>query len=63
MPHISVHTLKQPDLDKKRELVKKITDVVAEVYGVPREAVSIEIMENEPQNISRGGTLIADREH
>ena len=60
MPHLSVHTMKQPDLDKKRELAEKLTGVVTEVYGVPREAVSIEIWENEPQNISHGGQLLVD---
>jgi 4-oxalocrotonate tautomerase family enzyme len=55
--------MKQPDLDKKRELAEKLTATVAEVYGVPKEAVSIEIWENEPQNISHGGQLLADMKH
>jgi 4-oxalocrotonate tautomerase family enzyme len=61
MPHISVHTLKQTNVDKKRKLVEKLTNSVVEVYGVPKEAVTVEIWENEPENIAHGGTLILDR--
>jgi len=62
MPHISVHTFKQPDVNKKRKLVEKLTDSVAEVYGVPKETISIEIWENEPENVAHGGQLILDRD-
>jgi len=62
MPHLSVHTLKQPDVNKKRKLVEKLTDSVAEVYGVPKETISIEIWENEPENVAHGGQLILDRD-
>jgi len=61
MPHLSVHTLKQPDVNKKRKLVEKLTDSVAEVYGVPKENISIEIWENEPENVAHGGQLVLDR--
>jgi 4-oxalocrotonate tautomerase family enzyme len=60
MPHISVHILKQPDVNKKRKLVEKLTDSVAEVYGVPKEAISIELWENEPENMAHGGQLLLD---
>jgi len=61
MPHLSVHTFKQPDVNKKRKLVEKLTDSVAEVYGVPKETISIEIWENEPENVAHGGQLVVDR--
>ena len=61
MPHITVYTLKQPDISKKRQLVEKMTDAAVEVTGVPREAVTVEIMENEAENIAHGGQLLADR--
>jgi 4-oxalocrotonate tautomerase family enzyme len=62
MPHITVYTLKQPDINKKRQLVEKLTDAAVEVYGVPREAVTVEILENEPENVAHGGQLIFDRD-
>lgn len=61
MPHISVHTAKQPDLEKKKKLIEKLTDAMVEAYGVPREAVAIEIWENDPVNVAHGGVLLADR--
>lgn len=62
MPHITVYALKQPDVNKKRKLVEKLTDSVAEVYGVPKEAVTVELLENEPENVAHGGQLILDME-
>ena len=60
MPHIKIYSLKEPDIDKKRKLVEKVTDSVVEAYGVPREVVTIEILENSPENIAFGGQLVAD---
>jgi 4-oxalocrotonate tautomerase len=62
MPHITVYALKQPDINKKRQLVEKLTDAAVEVYGVPKEAVTVEILENEPENVAHGGQLILDRD-
>ena len=61
MPHITVNTLRQPDINKKRKLVEKLTDAAVEAYGVPREAVTVEILENERENVAHGGQLMADR--
>jgi 4-oxalocrotonate tautomerase family enzyme len=62
MPYISVHTMKQPDVNKKRELVEKLTNSLVEVYGVSKEVVTVEIWENEPENVAHGGQLILDRD-
>jgi 4-oxalocrotonate tautomerase len=61
MPVIQVNALKQPDIDKKRKLVAKITDVMVEVYGVPRESVVVVIKEDELENVGLGGTLALDK--
>jgi len=61
MPVILVNALKQPDIDKKRKLVSRITDAMVEVYGVPREAVVVVIKEDELENIGLGGTLALDK--
>ena len=63
MPYISVHSKKQPDVNKKRQLVEKLTDVVVEVYGAPREVVLVEIWENDSENVARGGKLLVDLGH
>jgi 4-oxalocrotonate tautomerase len=61
MPVIHVNAFKQPDIDKKRRLVAKLTDAMVEVYGVPREAVVVTIKEDEPENVGIGGILALDK--
>jgi len=61
MPVIQVNALKQPDIDKKRKVVMKLTDVMVEVYGVPRESVVIMIKEDELENVGLGGMLALDK--
>jgi len=61
MPVILVNVLKQPDVNKKRKLVERLTDAMVEVYGAPREAVVVTIKEDEPENVGIGGVLAMDR--
>ena len=61
MPVITVNVLKQSDVDKKRKLVEKLTDTIVEVYGVPKEAVIVQIQEGEPENVGLGGELLLDK--
>ena len=61
MPVILVNAIKQPDIDKKRRLVEKMTDAMVEIYGVPREAVIVAIKEDEPENVGLGGVLALDK--
>ena len=51
----------QISVDKKRELVKRLTEVAAEVYGMGKEHIIVLIRENPPENVGVGGELIADR--
>jgi len=46
------------DAETKRELVRRITEAVREVYGVRH--VSVIIHENEPENVGVDGELLAD---
>jgi 4-oxalocrotonate tautomerase len=61
MPVIQVNAFKQPNIDKKRKLVVKLTDVMVEVYNVPRDSVVVMIKEDEPKNIGLGGMLALDK--
>ncbi len=61
MPVIQVNALKQPDVNKKRQLVARLADVMVEVYGVPRESVIVMIKEDEPENVGLGGVLALDK--
>lgn len=47
--------------EKKRELAKRLTEAAAEVYEMDKEHIIVLIRENEPENVSVGGELIADR--
>ncbi|MEJ5186386.1 MAG: 4-oxalocrotonate tautomerase DmpI [Candidatus Geothermincolales bacterium] len=61
MPTVTVEGPRIPDLEKKRALVKEITDVLERIYGLPREAYTVVIRENPPENVGVAGVLIADR--
>ena len=61
MPVIQVNALKQPDIDKKRELVARLADLMVELYDVPRESVVVMIKEDELENVGIGGELALDK--
>lgn len=61
MPFIQVNVLKQPDVEKKKRLISKLTDVMVEVYDVPREAVIVSLKEDEPENVGFGGVLALEK--
>jgi len=47
------------DVEKKRQLVKKLTEAAVEVYGI--EHIIVIIRENPPENVGISGELLADR--
>jgi len=47
------------DVEKKRELVRRITEVIKEVYGIPH--VTVLIKENPPENVGIDGELLLDK--
>lgn len=57
MPFVQINIIKQPDIEKKKKLVEKVTDALVETYGVPREAVVVTIKEDELENVGFGGVL------
>ena len=61
MPIINIEGPVIKELDKKRELVKEITEAATKAYGLPEEAIIILIKENTKENVSVGGQLIIDR--
>ena len=61
MPHISLSGPKIDDLNKKRELVRVLTEAAADAYGLPQDTIVVVIKENAPENVSVGGQLIIDR--
>jgi len=49
------------DMDKKRALVKEVTDAMERYYGLSREAFTVVIKENPHENVGVGGELVCDR--
>jgi len=47
------------DIDKKRELAKKLTDVAIDIYKIPH--ITVLIRENPPENVASNGVLIYDK--
>ena len=62
MPTLYVEGPRIADLDKKRELVKGMTDAAVKAYGLPAEAMVVLIRENPPENVGLGGQLLVDRQ-
>ncbi|MGL4669103.1 MAG: 4-oxalocrotonate tautomerase DmpI [Methanobacteriaceae archaeon] len=48
------------DIEKKRELVKRITEVASEIYELPEGAITILINEFEPEDVGLAGKLLLD---
>ena len=47
------------DVERKRRLVKKLTEAAVEVYRI--EHITVLIRENPPENVGVGGQLLVDR--
>ena len=61
MPRIIVEAHRGRTIDQKRELIRRLTDDVVEVFGAARDTVSVLIQESETENVGRGGILDVDR--
>lgn len=60
MPNITIEGPPIKDLDVKRRLVKGMTEVAAEAYGLSAQKIRVVIKENAPENVARGGQLLSD---
>lgn len=47
------------DIEKKRRLVKELTDVAVKIYEI--EHITVLIRENPPENVGANGELIVDK--
>jgi 4-oxalocrotonate tautomerase len=60
MPNITIDGPQIRDLEKKRALVKTVTEAASQAFGLPRETIVVVLKENLPENVAVGGVLIAD---
>ncbi len=61
MPIIQIHLLEGRSPEKKRNLVKAVTQAVCETIDAPPEQVRIILSEMAKEDYSIAGTLIADK--
>lgn len=61
MPVINIDGPAIKDIEKKRTLVKELTDAAVKAYGLPRGSIIVLVKENPPENVGVGGELVSDR--
>ena len=61
MPVISVDGPAVPNLDRKREFVRTVTDSAVALYDLPGRAIIVLLRENTPDNVGVSGELLVDR--
>lgn len=61
MPIVYVYGFERP-VEKKREIVKGITEATCKAYDVPPEIVTVYIFDVPKENAAHGGVLESDRE-
>jgi 4-oxalocrotonate tautomerase len=59
MPTISIEGPIIKDIDVKRKLVREMTRIAVEAYGIP--SIVVLIKENPPENVGVDGELVCDR--
>ena len=61
MPLVQITMLTGRTADQKRKLAQRITDVMVEEAGAPREATVVTFVEVSKENYASGGVLVADK--
>ena len=61
MPVIQIAGNNGISIEKKREMVKKVSEIVADAYGLPIETITVLVSEFNPDDIGAGGELLSDR--
>ena len=61
MPEIIIYLAEGREPEKKRALMKDITDAVMKNFGVPAEAVVVQIVESKKADKMKGGLLFTER--
>ena len=59
MPTLHIYAFERP-VEKKREMVKRVTEVMCETFGCDSEAVNILIVDMPRHNVAHAGTLYSD---
>ena len=61
MPVITIAGNSTITLENKREMVKKVSEVVAEAYGLPVDAITVLVQGYNFDDIGVAGKLLSDK--
>lgn len=61
MPFITIKVLEGKTKDQKRDIAKKMTDVMSESWDMPKERIYVFIEEMDKDNYGKAGELYSDR--
>ena len=61
MPIIQITLLEGRSAEQKRKIAARMTDVLSEEAGTPREGVVVTFIEVKREDYARGGVLMADK--
>ena len=61
MPVIKIDGNNTISIDKKREMVEKVSEIVAEAYNLPVDAITVLVTGYDFDDIGVGGKLLSDR--
>lgn len=62
MPVITIAGNDGISIEKKREMVKKVSEVVADAYDLPIEAITVLVQAYQKESIGVASELLSDRE-
>ena len=62
MPVITIAGNNGITLENKREMVKKVSEIVTEAYELPVEAITVLVQGYDKEDIGVAGELLSDKE-
>lgn len=62
MPVITISGNDGISIEKKREMIEKVSQVVADAYDLPIEAITVLVQAYPKESIGVAGKLLSDRE-
>ena len=62
MPRVIIQMVEGRPLEKKRALVKNVTETMAETLGISKDRISIVLHEMKEDQLAHGGVLWQDRD-
>lgn len=60
MPVVTVEASKSLSKETKKEMIEKVSQVVADEYGLPIQTITMIIRENTPENIGVAGKPVSE---